>query len=79
MEVVTAFFLPLSATDKIDDFDLVAGVYDGLVKRCPFEDDEIMFDGNTAWVDFEPAEQLGHRERTIDVERIAVERNRHRV
>ena len=66
-----------TAADEIDDLDLIALADDGAVERRPFENHEVVFDGDAACVDIERRQQFTDRERTGKIEGIAVQSNRH--
>src|SRR2546428_786897 len=69
-------FMRLAAADKVDDFNLIALVYDNFVERRPFQHDEVMLDSDAARVDRESGKQFAHGEGTGHFDAVAVELDR---
>src|SRR5947207_14977102 len=64
-----------SAADEVDDFDPIAVPHHGFGKGRTLENRQIVLDGDTPRIDLEPVEQLGHRQRTGNLDGVAVQRN----
>jgi hypothetical protein len=69
----------LPASDEIDDLDLVALAHDARGIQVSLEDNEVQFDSDAAWVDVEPGEQFGNRERAGQGMRLTIERDSHSI
>ena len=65
----------LTAADEVDDLDLIPFVDLCRIEQRALQDDEIPFDGNSPAVDVEPLQQVGDRQGSGDVERVAVQNN----
>ena len=63
-----------SSTNEVHDLNGIAVPDDGVGERLPFDDVQIMLDSDAPRVDREPAEQLGHGERLLELERVPVQR-----
>lgn len=65
----------LATAHEVDDFDAIAVVNDRVRVCRTLEHGEIVLDRDAARINLEPAEQFDHRQRTADLDRVAVERN----
>ena len=72
-----SFMDDLPAADEIDDLHLVAVADDDFRKAMPFDDGEVVLDGDTTGVDIEPFQQRDESQRLIDFVRVAVEDDFH--
>ena len=64
----------MTAADEVDDLDTVAVLNNGRLERVPLENPQVVLNRDPPWVDREAVEQLGHRQRLVDIEGFAVER-----
>jgi hypothetical protein len=65
----------LTTAHEVDDLDAVPLSNDRGLERVPLEDTQIMLDRNPARVDRQAVEQIGDRQRLVDIEGFAVERD----
>ena len=75
--IVVNFVVHLSSADEVHDLDPVALVQNRLREGGALEDGQVVLDGDPAWIDPQPGEQFDHRERLIELVRVAVERDMH--
>src|SRR5690349_5854155 len=68
----------LAPADEIDDLDRIALVEKRRVEGGALDDHKIVFDGDAPGVDVERRQQLGDRDRTRQVELVAIQGDRHR-
>src|SRR5688572_9150050 len=64
----------LPAPDEVDDFNTVAVLNDRRLERVALEDPRVVLHRHTAWIDRETVEQIGYRQRLVDIEGVAVQR-----
>ena len=67
----------LPAADEVHDFDLVAFVDGGAIKRVFPDDDEIVLDGHSARIDLQLRQERGDAQGRRDLVRVAVEPDIH--
>jgi hypothetical protein len=67
------------AANEIDNLDLVAIAYERRGKRVALDDDHVVFDRNTPGIDVQPFEKLLHGHRLLEIVRVPIERNPHRL
>ena len=65
------------STHEVHDLDLIALANDDMLKGVALQDRKVVFHGDPARIDREPCQQIGNRKRLIDLESVAVERDRH--
>jgi len=67
----------LAAAHEVDDLQRVALADDHLGEPLSLEDGEVVLDRHAAWIDVQLREQIGDRDRLLDLERFAVEGDVH--
>jgi hypothetical protein len=68
-----------SSTHEVHDLDLIALANDDMLKGVALQDRQVVFHSDPARIDREPRQQIGDRERLIELERIAVQNDTHRI
>jgi hypothetical protein len=63
--------------DKVDDFDAIALADGSSAEGRSFQDDQIVLNRYTSWVDLQPSQQLGDSQRTVDLDALAVDHDQH--
>ena len=64
--------MPLSAPDKIDNFDLISRLHECCIEMRSFEHYEVVFDGDSSGVNLELVQETVNSERLGKFEGIAV-------
>src|SRR3954453_9007978 len=67
--------LSRSSPDEIHDLNPVAVVDQRVDEQMPLENRKVVLDGHAPRVDVEPGEQVGNRQRRIELEGLPVEGN----
>ena len=75
LPAMTSVSMSSSTADEIDDLDAIAVADDRVCVGRALQHVEVVLDRDASRIDVEPAEQLDHRERLRDLDRIAVDRN----
>jgi len=69
--------LPSSPADEVHNLDRVALGDQDVLKGLPFDNRQIVLDGDTAWVDVEAGQQPRKSHGLVKLEPFAVEGNDH--
>src|SRR5262249_40869528 len=64
-----------SATDEVDDFDLIPFANRRAIQQVALDDDQVVLDRNAARVDVQPREEFGDRQGAGELVCIAVQRD----
>lgn len=64
-----------ASADEVDDLDPVPFVDDRVGEQMPFENRQVVLDGDAARIDGQPRQQIGHRDRRLELVGFTVERD----
>jgi len=66
-----------AAADEVHDLDLVPIINQRVGVEGAFDDEQVALDGDAAWVDLQPFEELGDGQRAVKGMRFAVQPDLH--
>src|SRR5262245_56104071 len=67
----------LSAAHEVDDLQPIAFAHHRVGKSVVLDDREVVLDGHTPGIDLQRHEEIGDRQRPLELERFSVERDLH--